>query len=29
VERGKHEELRAQRGFYFQMYTSQLEGHAI
>jgi len=29
VERGKHEELLAQRGFYFQLYTSQFKGHAI
>ena len=29
VERGKHEELMAQRGFYFQLYTSQFKGHAI
>ena len=29
VERGKHEALLAQRGVYFQLYTSQFKGHPI
>ena len=28
IERGRHDELLAQRGFYYNLYTSQFKGHA-